>query len=522
MAESAIMDRRKWLLRLIYVRVVVFTLFVAGEATKGQAESLVDLRLLLFAVYALSACWFALLRLNKSYVWQSYAQIAVDLFLITWTINRTGGVDSYFSPLYFLEIVMSSILLERRGAFVAATVSSVIHFAHMDLAYFGFIPSTTNVWPELVSLQYIISLSIFGFCSVAFLSNFLAESWRKAGVELERSTGQVAFLQAFSDRLIDSLGSGLITTDLDGRIYLFNRAAENVTGYRSDHALQMTIWNVFPGMLPKVDASRFEILTSRKDGQSINLVFSVSPVMIDEKNTAGYVWSFENVTELRALERQVRQKEQMAAIGVMSAGIAHEIRNPLASIAGSFNLLQSDLELSPDQRQLVEIITRETERLNRTITEFLSYARPSSPKPQPTELSELISETVQLMRNSPELKSTHRIETWLRPVEVNVDQSMMRQVFYNLASNAVKAMPDGGTLTIALEARNGNAHIRFEDNGIGFGDEEMKRLFVPFNSSFRNGTGLGLPIVYQIVTAHNGSIVVKSRKGVGTTFVIDL
>jgi two-component system sensor histidine kinase PilS (NtrC family) len=212
----------------------------------------------------------------------------------------------------------------------------------------------------------------------------------------------------------------------------------------------------------------------------------------------------------------------MAAIGAMSAGIAHEIRNPLASIAGSFDLLKTDLSLSSDQRQLVDIITRETERLNRTITEFLSYARPASPKRRSVDLSELISETVQLMRNSPELKPLHKIETRLRAVKAEVDESMMRQVFYNLASNAFKAMPEGGTLVISLEARNGNARIRFEDTGIGLGEEDVKRLFVPFNSSFRNGTGLGLPIVYQIVNAHNGSIAVKSRKGMGTTFVIDL
>src|SRR3989454_12438041 len=166
-------------------------------------------------------------------------------------------------------------------------------------------------------------------------------------------------------------------------------------------------------MLPKVDASRFEISTKGQDGISVNLRFSVSPVMIDEKNTAGSVWCFDDVTELRVLERQMRQKEQMAAIGAMSAGIAHEIRNPLASIAGSFNLLKSDLNLDPDQRQLVEIITRETERLNRTITEFLSYARPRTPNRTPVDLAGLISETVQLMRNSSELKQEHRIETWL-------------------------------------------------------------------------------------------------------------
>jgi two-component system, NtrC family, sensor histidine kinase PilS len=515
------MDRRNWLLRLIYVRVVVFSVFVAGEATR-RADPQVDMLVLLAAVYALSGCWYALLKLNKSVVWQAYAQITVDLLLITWTVNRTGGVDSYFSSLYFLEILMSSILLERRGAFVAGTVSSVIHFAHMDLGYFGVIPTTTVFWPDLTSLQYIISLNIFGFCSVAFLSNFLAESWRKTGVQLEKSAGQVSFLQAFSDRLVDSLGSGLITTDLEGRVYLFNRAAEDITGYRSHHALDCTIWDLFPGVR-EVDSRQFEISAIRPDDKKdIHLRFSVSPVMIDDKNTAGYVWCFDDVTQLRVLERQMRQKEQMAAIGIMSAGIAHEIRNPLASIAGSFNLLRTDLDLNTDQRQLVEIITRETERLNRTITDFLSYARPMSPNRQVVDLAELISETVQLMRNSPELKPHHKIEMRLNAAKVQADESMLRQVFYNLASNAFKAMPNGGILTISLKPNNGNARIEFQDTGFGLGEDEVKRLFVPFNSSFRNGTGLGLPIVYQIVNAHNGTIAVRSRKGQGTTFVIDL
>ena len=520
MAEIGVMDRRKWLLRLIYVRLVIFTIFGAAEATRHTDKS-ADILILLAVVYVFSGCWFGVLKLSQSYVWQSYAQIATDLLLITWAINRTGGVDSYLSSLYFLEIVMSSILLERQGAFVAGTASSVLHFAHMDLGYFGYIPFPPTTI-DLPSLQYIISLSIFAFCSVAFLSNFLSESWRKTGVELEKSAGQVAFLREFSDRIMDSLGTGLITTDNDGQIYLFNRAAESITGYRSDLALRLKIWEVFPEVVsPHVDSPRFEISMTRPDTVKVHLRFSVSPVMIDEMKT-GYVWCFDDVTELRVLEHQMRQKEQMAAIGTMSAGIAHEIRNPLASIVGSFNLLKSDLELDNSQRQLADIITRETERLNRTITEFLSYARPRRPNKAPVDLAALISETVQLIRNNPELVREHRIETALRPVTADVDESMMRQVFYNLASNAFKAMPDGGTLKITLQGRNGNAQIRFQDTGIGLEEEQLKRLFVPFNSSFKNGTGLGLPIVYQIVTAHNGAIAVRSQKDLGTTVIIDL
>ncbi len=523
-SSQAASGRRKWLLRLIYVRLLAFSGFIIVPWITGKfdPDTSNDMIVLLGAVFALSACWFALLRLNVHHIWQAYAQIVIDMFLITWTVNRTGGVDSYFSNLYFLEIVMSSILLESRGAFIGGTLSSVLHLANLDLAKLGVIGSTgaeVNVdWPDL---QFIICINIFGYCAVAYLSHYLSESLRNAGVQLERSTGQMAFLQAFSDRIFDSMGSGLITTDVGGRIYLFNRAAESITGRSMDEALHMTIRELFPEV-PRVKSGVFETWTRRTEGQEMFLRFSVSPVMIDRKDSAGYVWCIDDLTELRLLERQMRQKEQMAAIGTMSAGIAHEIRNPLASITGSFKLLQSELQLSPDQGRLMEIITRETDRLNRTISEFLSYARTPAPKATRMDLSNLISETVSLMRNSPELKPSHSIETRLQPVSRPVDESMMRQVFFNLATNAFKAMPDGGRLTIRLESRGDNARIQFEDTGRGMDEEELKKLFVPFHSSFANGTGLGLPIVYQIVNAHNGTISVKSRRGVGSVFAIDI
>ena len=523
-APIEVMDRRTWLLRLIYVRFIVFSAFIPlslSISSNLKPERVGDMQLLLLVVSALSLLWWALLKHNTSYVAQAYGQIAVDLLLITWTVNRTGGVDSYFASLYYLAIVMSSILLERRGAFFAATASSILHFAHLDLAHFRYIDDLSRGQFPLPALQFIIALNIFGFCTVAYLSNFLAESWRKTGAELQKSTGQVAFLQAFSDRILDSMGSALVTTDVNGRIFLFNRAAGRLTARNPREVLTKSIWEVFPGLRSDTETTKSDVWTKRKDGRDIYVRYSVSPILIDEKDTAGHVWCFDDLTEIRLLERQVRQKEQMATIGALSAAIAHEIRNPLASITGSFKLLQSDLQLTDDQNQLAGIISRETERLNRTISEFLSYARTPAPQLRRTDLSVLVSEMVSLMRNSADVNGRHSIEMRLQPVYAMVDESMMRQVFYNLATNGIKAMPDGGTLTISVEPRNG-AQVRFQDTGIGMDDSEMKNLFVPFHSSFKNGTGLGLPIVYQIVTAHNGVIGVKSRKGEGSTFFVDL
>jgi len=523
-----LLDRPKWLRRLIHVRFIIFSLFIpislwidANKPLQLQIERLDDMKVLLAVVAGLSVLWWVLLKLNRSYVAQAYAQVACDLLLITWTVNRTGGVDSFFSSLYFLEIVTASILLESRGAFFAATVSSVLHFGHLDLAYFQYVPSISAGPYPLPALQFIIALNIFGFCSVSYLSNYVAESWRNTGVALQKSTGQVAFLRAFSDKVVDSMGSGLVTTDINGRIYLFNRSASMLTGHSVREACSKTIWDVFPGLRAEAKNLRSDVWTKRKDGKDIYVRFSVSPIKIDDKDTAGHVWCFDDLTEIRLLERQVRQKEQMAAIGAMSAGIAHEIRNPLASITGSFKILHSDLQLNDDQTQLADIISRETERLNQTISAFLSFARPPAPQLRMTDLSVIVTEMVSLMRNSSELSSRHSIEMRLESVCTMVDESMMRQVFYNLATNAFKAMPDGGTLTISVEPRNG-AQVRFEDTGIGLDETEMKNLFVPFCSSFSKGTGLGMAIVYQIVSAHNGVIGVKSRKGAGSTFFVDL
>ena len=510
-----LIDRGKWLLRLIWVRVVVFSIFVAAQPS-------LDMLLLLAAVYVLSFLWFAFLRLNQSYLPQAYAQIVVDLLLITWMVNRTGGLDSYFSSLYFLEIVMSSILLKPRRAYVVAITASMLHGVHMNLAHFGVLPSTTTTFPELITLQYIVGVTIFGFCAVGFLANVMAENWHTSDAALEESTEQFEFLQALTAHIIDSLGSGLVTTDLEGRIFLFNPAAAEISGRSSSAVVGRGIWEVFPELPEGAGVGGFEIETPGPGNRAMCLQFLVTALAVDERGPTGYVWCFDDVTDMREMERELRRRERMAAIGVMSAGIAHEIRNPLASITGSLGLLQSELTLGAEQQQLVSIVARETERLNQTINDFLLYARPSLPQPKPLRLDTVILDVLQLIGNSPDRRSDHEIHTALDPVTVRADESMMRQVVHNLVSNAFKAMPESGTLEIALRETGDRARLEFRDSGIGMTPQDIDRLFLPFHSGFRSGTGLGLSIVYQIVTAHHGHIWANSKPGQGTVFNVEL
>jgi two-component system sensor histidine kinase PilS (NtrC family) len=331
----------------------------------------------------------------------------------------------------------------------------------------------------------------------------------------------VAFLQAFTSHIIDSLGAGLITTDLDGRVYLFNPAAKELTGRSAEEAVGSRIEDIFTGLPSEPEDGHFELLITR-GGRESWLHFSVTRLGGGPGALEGRVWVFDDVTGIRNMERDLRQQERMAAIGVMAAGIAHEIRNPLASIRGSFEMLSSELDLGPEQAQLAGIIGREAERLNQTINDFLMFARPSEPRKKPVYLEKLLAETLRLMRNSTTLRDDQIIEADLDPASAEVDENMMRQVFYNLLSNGLKAMPGGGSLRVILRSTQNRVQIAFRDSGIGMTQAQVDSLYVPFNSSFRTGTGLGLPIVYQIVSSHGGTIQVETEEGQGSTFTVEL
>jgi two-component system, NtrC family, sensor histidine kinase PilS len=379
------------------------------------------------------------------------------------------------------------------------------------------------------------SLNIIAIFAVTVLSGHLAERARLSETELATATKDLAEYRLFNDRIIESVRSGLITTDLRGDIITFNRAAEEITGYKSNDVRGLNIHSIFGDIGKQIEVGlesirtrsrlpRFDIDCQTADGAPIHLGFSVAPLVDDAEPERGYVLTFQDLTEVMELEREVRRQERLAALGKMAAGLAHEIRNPLASMRGSVQVLASELNLSPEQLQLMNIVLRESERLNRIVSDFLTYARPPKTEFSQIELSSILAEAVALLRNSPELSPKHLIAEQYPPVAVfyQGDANQLKQIFWNLARNAVQAMPTGGELKVSLELKSGgDVTISFGDTGQGMTNEQKERLFEPFNSS-SGGTGLGMAIVYQLVRDHNGKILVDSELGIGTKISIRL
>jgi two-component system sensor histidine kinase PilS (NtrC family) len=251
----------------------------------------------------------------------------------------------------------------------------------------------------------------------------------------------------------------------------------------------------------------------------------VSTLTVPERDPLGYVYTFDDLTEIRRLEREVRMQDRLAAVGRLAAAIAHEIRNPLTSIAGSVSMLSGIPDLSPEHRQLLQIVTRESDRLNNIITDFLAYSRGKQYQFAKVDLIPLLEDTLTLLENRLVTQKTGiRIERRfaVREAQVLADGDKIKQVFWNFCENAVRAMREGGTLTVSLEAEGEDWQINFADTGPGMSRQQIEKIFEPFQSGFEGGTGLGLAIVYQIAQVHEGKVWARSKPGQGTVFVLRL
>jgi two-component system sensor histidine kinase PilS (NtrC family) len=425
---------------------------------------------------------------------------------------------------------------------MVGVLSSLMYSGLVLLQYFGeaLLPVALLVpLPPPRVAVYTVGLNLFGFLAVASLSGYLAEGLRRADERLERASNQLEDLQAFSQHVIDSLASGLATTDIEGRILTFNRAAETITGIRSTEAVGGWAMDVL--QLPRDCEAlfgqregrprlpRIEFAFTRGDARGIELGLSTA-TLVTPRGETGFIFTFLDVTEARRQEREARVQQRLAAVGEMAAGIAHEIRNPLASMSGSIQILRQELPLTAEQSQLMDIVLRESDRLNETIRSFLAYARPQRNATMRMDVRQVITDASTLLQNSSELIAAHRISVNVpdAPVWCMADEAQIRQIVWNLATNGLRAMPDGGELTLSVSsteparAAAGEVVIAVRDEGVGIAADELDGILQPFRGGFARGTGLGLSIVHRIVTDYGGELQVTSEKGKGTTVMVKL
>jgi two-component system sensor histidine kinase PilS (NtrC family) len=497
--------------------------------------------------YVLGLYYLIYNQLSRDYLLQAYLQIFSDIAIVTAVLHLTGDLESNYLSLYLVVIILSSILLPRGRVFLVAGVSFVCMGGALELAYLPSIfPDLAGHYPalrylvtssplsvDLGTLQVKIGASFFGFFGVAYLSGHLAETLRKVGAELRDKNGQVASLQAKTENILESMRDGLMSTDLEGFVSELNSSGATILGLGPEELRGKLIQSLFPdlqtGTLSVPAAATFP---TRQEVAYVNpragrriLGVSVSPLMVPETGVVGLVYNFQDLTEEKRREAEYRTKDRMATLGRMAAGIAHEIRNPLASITGSVKLLQSISRLDEDQSKLIEIVSNESERLNKLVSDFLLYCRDQRYELQQVDVVNVIEETLVLLSHHPLFGANVRVEKQFpaRPLTIWADADKLRQVFWNISDNALKAMPDGGELTVQVEeASERTVRVTLSDTGVGFTEQQLEKVFEPFQPGFSGGTGLGLAIVYQIMQGLRGTIRVESKAGKGARFVLEL
>ena len=529
-------DQREWLLWLIRVRVVIISFLLGIELiiqqvgrTQDPTAAQVPMKYFLGVIvfwYLLDLIFYILLKIRGDPWVQAYIQMVLDTTMVSLVVYFTRGLDSYFYFLYPLTILMGSIVLSRGGAYAMASLCFIQAGLMLELPFYDLLPYYGPVHPDLKSLQLRIATNLAAFLAVAYLGSKLVEVLRQTGVALRDKEGKIEDLQALNQDIIESMRGGLITTDLGGRILLLNSPGAEILGISFAGVAGRSIESIFAGIVsggqPDFSSPRREISWRSPRGEEKFLGLSVAPLS-QNGTTVGFVWNFQDLTQLKQLEREVQLQDRMAAIGRMAAAIAHEIRNPLASIAGSVKLFSGMAGLSHDEQRLIGIVLKESERLNSTITDFLLYTREKIYKFEVANVTELLEETLTLLQNHPSFDSRYHIEKHfpLGPVLASVDPDRIRQVFWNLGDNALKAMPTGGTLAVTVQVEAGRVEVLFRDTGIGLSPQQAEKVFEPFQSDFDRGTGLGLAIVYQIIQAHKGTIRTEPAES-GCVFRIEL
>ncbi|HJT19948.1 MAG TPA: ATP-binding protein [Nitrospira sp.] len=526
--------RLRWLMtfRVTIVTLLLGLSLVFQVTRGGQVETYYALIVITYGLTIPSVLLLPYLNSSAALTAFFWTQVAFDFALETVLVSRTGGVESPFAVLYIMTVTIASLVPRKRVGLYAACGCIILFGAVTNLQFYGIAESWG--WINRSHLEAPETFQTFGIYALALLvvgllSGTLADQLQQADQSLREKEQGLNQLQAFHENIVQSISSGVFTADARGAITSFNPAAQEATGYTLDLVMGRSwreVFNWHPndaaadcdlGTWPAM--TRFEVECKRADGNRLVLGMTVSPLH-EQGQPAGLVGVFKDLTQIRDMEEEMRRKEWLANLGEMSAGMAHEIRNPLGALAGAMQMLRTETPVEETDRRLMDIAIREATRLDAIITEFLQYARPPALNLAEYDINKVLAETLDLIQHEVRTRPMISIATKLAAgtLIAKIDQNQIRQVFWNLATNAFQAMPKGGQLTIATGCRHVDVggrkgdvvEIAFQDQGEGIPRQNLDKIFLPFFTTKKEGSGLGLAAVNRIVDLHGGWIKVES------------
>ncbi|MBW2700261.1 MAG: PAS domain-containing protein [Deltaproteobacteria bacterium] len=460
-------------------------------------------------------------------------QVLLDVGLATFLVYLTGGVESPFSFFYALPIINSAISFTRQRAMWTAGLSCLMLGALFVMENQGILPvnlvGRVNAEPDATRVVYLLALNDSVFFAIAWLAGTLGEQLRRTGRELKATEEDLSALMALTRDIVTSLRSGLMALDEEGHVSLLNPMAEEIIGCRARDALDRPGLDVFPSLEPLLDAreggsrqvlNRAEVMHPREVENPLPVGLTLSP-LYNADGTVGTLVHMQDLTELKTMQASVQRAERLASLGRMAAGLAHEIRNPLASISGSVQMLRRGPEEQAIDPRLMDIILRETERLDKLLGDFLAYARPRPLRLVATRVDLIVSETVEMFRSGLDGQDL-ALELDLAEAKVALDQDQFRQVVWNLLTNAAESLGQGGRIWIRVAREGEGVVVVVADDGPGVPEEIAEHIFEPFFTSKDLGTGLGLASVSQIAEAHGGVVELGRSEAGGAEFILRL
>jgi two-component system sensor histidine kinase PilS (NtrC family) len=535
-------DPRRALDRFLLLRTIVACLVVgAGVTIVALTEHAFDakpLYLLLALGVLVGVVGAVLMRVGVPLRHTAWVVVVADIAMEGAIVYYSGGVLGQFTTVFCLTIAAAAFLLEMPGGLTTAVLSSLCFIGFQGLEAWGIVvpPGKGDLPPGRVSGLIDAYMHASMFLLVGTVGGYLADRIKRKGRALQNAESALEQLRVDTNYILENMSSGVLVVDVDGRVATMNAAAEEILEVRKDdvlsHHVDSTLGPRVPDLARELVQSlaterprrRQEISGHTRAGSYRPLGISISPLTDGTQRRRGVIAVFQDLTEVHEMRERVRKADRLAAVGELSAGIAHELRNPLASISGSIEMLYHELSLDGENRRLMELIMRESDRLDRIISDFLEFARLRTPRRTPSKLDRCIEEVVTLVRQNAEKSAGIEIRTSFASglPAVWMDDEQMRQVFMNLAVNACESMNHGGTLHIAAERAGADwVRVSFQDTGCGIDPEGLERMFEPFFTTKDGGTGLGLAMANKIVNAHGGSIEFRNADR-GAVFTIVL